>query len=86
VEVRDRREQELPDVGDLWLVDPETGRLVRVDTSSRRLRERFAARAASERNELAALLRSAGCDHLVLATSGDWLRELAAFLRPEARR
>ena len=25
VEIRDPREQELPDVGELWLVDPETG-------------------------------------------------------------
>jgi uncharacterized protein (DUF58 family) len=80
-EIRDRREQELPDVGDLWLVDPETGRLVRVDTSSRRLRDRFAAGATAEREELASLLRSAGADHLVLSTSGDWLLELAAFLR-----
>jgi len=87
VEIRDRREQELADVGDLWLVDPETGRLLRVDTSSRKIRERFAAEAASEREELAALLRSTGADHLVLSTSGDWLRELAAFLRRlEARR
>ncbi len=44
VEIRDPREQELPDVGDLWLVDPETGRQVRVDTRSRSLRERFAGR------------------------------------------
>ena len=32
VEIRDPREQELPDVGDLWLVDPESGRQLRVDT------------------------------------------------------
>ena len=38
VEIRDPREQELPDVGDLWLVDPETGRQLRVDTRSRKLR------------------------------------------------
>jgi hypothetical protein len=87
VEVRDRREQELADVGDLWLVDPETGRLLRVDTSSRRLRERFAERAAAERDELARFLRSTGADHLVLSTAGEWLRELAVFLRRlEARR
>ena len=36
VEVRDPREDELTDVGDLTLVDAETGREVRVDTSSRR--------------------------------------------------
>ena len=42
VEVRDPREQELADVGELRLVDPETGRQLRVDTRRRRLRERFA--------------------------------------------
>ena len=47
VEVRDVREQELPNVGLLYLVDPETGRQLRVDTRSRRLRERFAAAAAA---------------------------------------
>ena len=42
VEIRDPREQQLPNVGHLSLVDPETGRRLRVDTRSRRLRERFA--------------------------------------------
>ena len=46
VEVRDQREQELTNVGLLYLVDPETGRQLRVDTRSRRLRERFAVAAA----------------------------------------
>jgi uncharacterized protein (DUF58 family) len=84
VEIRDRREQELPDVGELWLVDPETGRQLRVDTSRRRLRERFAAAAAAERDALIAELRSAGADHVVLWTAGDWLRTFAGFLRHRA--
>jgi uncharacterized protein (DUF58 family) len=84
VEIRDPREQELPDVGELWLVDPETGRQLRVDTSRRRLRERFAAAATAERDELAAELRSTGADHLVLWTAGDWLRTFAGFLRHRA--
>ena len=58
VEVRDPREQELADVGELRLVDPETGRQLRVDTSDRRLRERFAAAAAGERRALVASLAS----------------------------
>ena len=86
VEVRDRREQELPHVGDLWLVDPETGRQLRVDTSRSRVRERFAAAAAVERAEVADEVRSAGADHVVLWTAGDWLRELAAHLRLRRRR
>ena len=86
VEVRDPREQALPSVGDLWLVDPETGRQLRVDTGSRKLRERFAARAEQERDEVASILRRAGADHVVLSTAGDWLRELVAFLRTGRRR
>jgi len=81
VEVRDPREQELTDVGLLYLVDPETGRQLRVDTRSKRLRERFAAAAASERTEVARMLSSAGVRHVVLSTSGDWLRPLVTFLR-----
>jgi uncharacterized protein (DUF58 family) len=81
VEIRDPREQELPNVGDLWLVDPETGRQLRVDTRDRKLRSRFAAAASDERARLAATLASAGVRHVVLSTSGDWLRALSVFLR-----
>jgi uncharacterized protein (DUF58 family) len=81
VEVRDPREQELADVGELRLVDPETGRQLRVDTGNRRLRERFAAVAADERRTLVSSLASAGVRHVALSTDGDWLRPLAAFLR-----
>jgi uncharacterized protein (DUF58 family) len=81
VEIRDPREQELSDVGLLYLVDPETGRQLRVDTRSRRLRERFAMAAAAERDQLTRALSSAGVRHVVLSTSGDWLRPLVTFLR-----
>ena len=81
VEIRDPREQELTNVGLLYLVDPETGRQLRVDTRSRRLRERFAVAAAAERGQLARSLSSVGVRHVVLTTSGDWLRPLVAFLR-----
>jgi uncharacterized protein (DUF58 family) len=85
VEIRDPREQELPNAGELWLVDPETGRQLRVDTRDDRLRRRFASAAAEERLGLTRTLTSLGVRHVVLSTSGDWLRPLAAFLR-RARR
>lgn len=85
VEVRDPREQELADVGELRLVDPESGRQLRVDTGDRRLRERFAAVAADERRTLVASLASAGVRHVALSTEGDWLRPLAGFLRRSRR-
>ena len=80
VEIRDRREVELPNVGELWLVDPETGRQLRVDTRSAALRERFAAAAAAERTGVARVLSALGVPHVVLSTSGDWLRAYAGFL------
>jgi uncharacterized protein (DUF58 family) len=81
VEIRDPRELELTPMGDLWMMDPETGRQVQVNTSRRRVRERFARAAAAEREEVATALRRAGADHLVLSTQGDWLRDFAHHLR-----
>ena len=81
VEIRDPREQELTPMGDVWVMDPETGRQVQVNTSRRRVRERFAAAATAEREEVAAALRRAGADHVVLSTHGDWLRDFAHHLR-----
>jgi uncharacterized protein (DUF58 family) len=81
VEIRDPRELELTPMGDLWLVDPETGRQLQVNTSRRRVRRRFADAALAEREEVAAALRRATADHLVLSTDGDWLRDLAGHLR-----
>jgi uncharacterized protein (DUF58 family) len=86
VEIRDPREQELPNAGALWLVDPETGRQLRVDTRSERLRARFAEAAAKERALVAKTLAGAGARHVVLSTSGDWLRTLAVYLRRGPRR
>jgi uncharacterized protein (DUF58 family) len=86
VEITDPREQELPNVGHLWLVDPETGRKLHVDTARRKLRERFAAAASEERDALASELAALGVPHLVLSTSGNWLRTYAAFVARERRR
>jgi uncharacterized protein (DUF58 family) len=72
VEVTDPRELELPDVGILTLVDPETGRRREVSTASRRLRERYARAAAEQRATLRQALRRAGVAHLPLRTDRDW--------------
>ncbi|HEX8106014.1 MAG TPA: DUF58 domain-containing protein [Solirubrobacteraceae bacterium] len=84
-EIRDPRELKLPPVGSLWMVHPETGEQVHVNTSSRKLRRRFAEAAAAEREAVARGIRSAGADHVVLSTEGDWLRVLAGHLRRTER-
>jgi uncharacterized protein (DUF58 family) len=80
VEIVDPRELELPDVGVVDLVDPETGRVREVSTRDRRMRQRYAAAAAAQRDEIARRIRRAGADHLVLRTDRDWLLDLARFV------
>ena len=80
VEIRDPREQTLPSVGRLSMVDPETGAQIEVDTRSRRLREDYARAAAAEREAVAGALRRAGAEHVVLSTEGSWARELGRRL------
>jgi uncharacterized protein (DUF58 family) len=86
-EIRDPAEEALPDIGEVILVDPENGRHLRVDTGRRRLRERYAAAAADERELVARDIRSAGAHHLLLSTADDWLRPLVLGLanRPVLR-
>jgi len=81
VEIRDPREDDLPDVGEVTLVDAETGREVRVDTSSATLRAKFAEAASRERLLVERDLRRLRARHVVLSTRGSWLRSFADQLR-----
>ena len=78
VEVRDPREAEVPAVGHLALIDPETGERIEIDTSRRSVRARFAAIEADGRARVAQDLRRLRVEHLVLSTRGDWLRQLGS--------
>jgi uncharacterized protein (DUF58 family) len=80
VEVVDPRELELPDVGVLPVVDPETGELHEVQTADPGLRRRYAESAAAQRAAIAAELRSAGAAHLRLRTDRDWLLDMVRFV------
>ena len=80
IEVLDPRELELPDVGTLALVDPETGRLREVNTRRAKLRARYADAARDQRAANARAVRRAGADHLVLRTDRDWLFDIVQFV------
>lgn len=86
VEVVDPREMELPDVGAIALRDPETGRSMRIDTSSGLLRSRFAAAARSQRAVVASALRRAGVEHLQLETDRDWVLDIVRYVAARRRR
>jgi uncharacterized protein (DUF58 family) len=81
IEIGDPREAEVPAVGRLALVDPETGARVEVDTSSSRVRERFAALERERREGIANELKRLRVDHVTLSTEDDWLVALGRRLR-----
>jgi uncharacterized protein (DUF58 family) len=87
VEVRDRRERELPPVGPVELRDLETGRRRVVDTTDSRFQDRFAAAVDATDRARNALLARAGARHVVVETGEDWVMPLARALgRPVRRR
>jgi len=86
VEVVDPRELELPDVGYLTVVDPETGARREVQTAKVALRRRYAEAAAAQRHDIARAVRGAGANHLVLRTDRDWLRDVVRFVVDNRRR
>ncbi|SCL21085.1 Protein of unknown function DUF58 [Micromonospora rhizosphaerae] len=85
VEVTDPRELELPDVGLITLVDPETGRRREVWTGDRALRERYAAAAAAQRDQVRQALRRAGATHLLLRTDRDWTADIVRHVHAQRR-
>lgn len=86
IQVADPREFELPDVGLIAVVDPETGRRRLVDTADAPMRHRYAAGAARRQTELEARLTAAGVDHLLLRTDRDWVLDLVRFVTSRRRR
>ena len=85
VRIVDPREEALPSVGLVRVVDPETGAVALLDTSSRRVREAFAARAAERAAAVEAVLRDARVDHVTVRTGEDYVEPLAAFFRRRVR-
>ena len=85
-ELRDPRETELPPVGLLTLVDPETGRRVEVQTANARTRERFAAAAAAQLAARERAVKAAGAGHMILSTDRDWVLDVVRFVARRRRR
>lgn len=80
VEVVDPREVEIPDVGLIAVVDPETGDRRLLDTSEESTRAAYAEYMADHRSRVGAALKRAGADHLVLRTDRDWVLDFVRFV------
>jgi uncharacterized protein (DUF58 family) len=87
IELRDRREREIPRIGPVELRDLETGRRRLIDTADSRFQDRFAAAVEATDRAREALLARAGARHVIAETGRDWVLPLARSLgRPVRRR
>ena len=84
--ISDPREVELPNVGLLELLDPETGRTMQCDTGSAHFRASFAQQAADRVAELQHAFRRAKIDFIHIDAAGSIVDPLAKFFRMRERR
>lgn len=84
--VVDPGEETLPDVGLVTFEDAETGEQIEINTSSRAVRNEFAASEERRRKALGKLLGSRGVDVVPLATNEDYLIPLRSFFEKRERR
>ena len=79
--LEDPSEWVLPDIGVARFVDPETGQVVSVDTSDKRVREGFRKAADAERLARRQLLRRLAIDEVPVNTKDGYLEPLLKFFR-----
>ena len=86
VRIGDARERLLPPLGLIRLEDPETGRLVVVNSSSARFRASFRDISVRRREELDGVLRRSKVDVIDIDTGEPYVKPLMRFFRERMRR
>ena len=86
IQVVDRREEELPDLGLVLMEDLETGEIFEVDTSSPAARAAYGTRIAKQRAQREQLWKRLSLDHLTIHTDRSYVRPIADLFRMRQRR
>lgn len=84
--VTDPREEDLADLGLVYLEDPETGEVTPVDTSSRSVREAYAEEYQARKSAREHLFRKHRIDYITMSTCDEDMSALVNFFRIRARR
>ncbi len=84
--IEDPLELELPDMGLLPLQDSESGEIVWLDTSSKRVRTEYRARRLKRKDELLKSFLNLQVDHVALSTNESYVEPLMNFFERRARR
>ncbi len=86
VQITDPAEESLPDVGWIRLLDPESGELMDVNTSSRAVRDQYHRNRASWQAVLDATFKSSAIDRIDIRTNANYQPALHAFFKRRAAR
>lgn len=81
VQIYDRRDAEMPDVGLLKVKDAETAERVWVDTSSASVRRNYAAAWEQQQQTLDTLFTKAGVEHISVRTDEDYVKSLMKLFK-----
>ncbi len=86
VSVTDPRELEIPNVGFVELEDAETGEITLIDTSDRKMMERFNKFNVNNMEERAKLFRGMGVDLVDVRTDSSYVEPIMKFFRAREKR
>lgn len=84
IQIYDRRDAEMPDVGLVRLRDMETGADVWVDTSSSKVRKKYAKDWFERQQKLASVVNRSGVDMASITTDEDFVKALLGLFRRRA--
>lgn len=84
IQVYDRRDAEMPDVGLIRLKDIETGREIWVDTSSKKVRQAYAKDWYLRRQKLSSYTLKSNVDIASISTDEDYVKALLSLFRRRA--
>ncbi len=76
IQVYDKRDGEMPDIGLVNVADLETGQTMWVDTSSKKVRKAYNKWWYDRQQQMSTTLRSTGVDYVSVATDEDYVRAL----------
>lgn len=86
IQISDRREEELPDLGVVLMEDLETGELFEVDTSRKSARDAYATRVAKAKAARERLFRRLKLDQLTIHTDRPYVQPIANLFRLRQKR
>lgn len=86
IHIYDEKEEELPNVGLLKVKDAETGKVKVIDTSSKKLRERYNEFFTKHQKFYKSVFTKTGADTIQIKTNEDYVKSLLQFFKKRGKR